>query len=599
MTEVQIETPAPILADLNFGPFIPEVLPPDHLPPGIPIPCPEVAKILQHAGGDSIVNRVGLRYLRMNGGEIVFPVCLTGDGDMPIFSSLSREEFIKRYRYVPQERFVEALRGYAHTAALITGGADSGLETARMLQAVAIYNYSKPADRKRLDNVLQRDFGLPNLPGVYAKKLAFLDEAIAADDQGRRALNFFSETGMTPVEAARDIVIRNPGLFLGYLIRTITLWPRVAQVQNLGPVVDQLEHTVGNAMEANLGQLLFRNDFVYTDISTALSLLGDLETTLRYPRLYELADRVLTDDFGISREIRHNSRYLSTLFNRHLVDRGIVGEEDLDNGDITTRAIVKTPASILKKAIAQPIVMASLLDAAKGMSMDNDYPGEASSRAVKARWGIRVLSQILEQGIGQELIKNVRKAMISEDDVIRARVDFAHPEVLNRSLKTVRAILGAYSPEARRVLNGKLRGELFATMDTTNVSKAFIFPIEEREDKYGYDPKDPAGWMINWIRHLPKPCALYIATHTYWPVSFALGQLKFQDARAVTTSGRAELLGCEIQFGMRQTRPANNLSRPFWDRQAKTGRPVRLPEELIGAVQEKVLEDLLRVFHPN
>lgn len=454
MTETQIDTlrhttpREPDLMTSTSRPFIPEVLPSDHLPKGIPMPNPEVARALQQAGGKTMVDRIGLRHLRREGKETVFPVCVTGNGDVPIFSSISRDEFTKRYGFIPESLFIDALREYAHATAMITGGADTGLETARVLQAVAIYKHARPSDRPRLDSKLQKDYGLPKLPSAYAQKLALLDEALAADDQGSRALGFLSDTGATPLEAARDVVIKNPGLFLAHLIRTITLWPRAAEVQNLGPLVDQLERIVGSAMEANLGQLLFRNDFVYPDINTAVSLLGDLEMALRYPKLHEVADAVLIDRYGIPREVRHNGRYFTALFSRFLVDRGIVREEGLDAGDIITRASVKTPASLLGKAVVSPRVMDSIFDGAEAMGLDVHRPDAASPRATKASWGIRTLSQMLDPRV----LKNLTEEMMAQDDVIRARVDFKKPEMLNWSLGKIRGVLGTYPPKAREIL---------------------------------------------------------------------------------------------------------------------------------------------------
>lgn len=601
-TDVQINTGF-ILPDLMTStsrPFIPEVLPPDHLPAGIPIPSPEIAQMLQHAGGNSMVGHVGLRHLRQNGHETVFPVCITDNGDMPIFTSMSKVEFARRYGFSPKDRFIELLRGYVHATAIITGGADTGLQTAQALEAVEIFNHARPSDRQRLDSVLQQDYGLPNPPSTYAQKLTSLDEAFAADDQGR-ALNFFSYNRMMPLEAARDVVIKNPGLFLSYLIRTVTLWSHAAEVQNFGPLVDQLERTVGSAMEANLGQLLDSNDFVYANINTAVSMLGDLVMARRHPNLYRLADEILTNKFGISPEIRQNSRYLTALFNRFLVDRKIVREEDLDTGDIITRASVKAPASLLGKAVVSPRVMDSIFDGMGAMGLDGQRPDAASPRATKASWGIRTLSQILDQKkvkqgrrarlVGQRVLEEVTEEMMAQDDVLRAQVDFRDPAPLNHAVRGVRDILGIYPSKVREKLGKKARAEMFATWDAADKSGALLFPIEHAYEP-GYDSENPAGWMVDWVKGLPRPSSFYTAAHTYFPVVMGQGELRLLDPQEVMGLGGKPSLGCEGQFALRKIRPANKLHRLYYNSQAKMAGSVRLPVELMGAVQDMVLNNL-------
>jgi len=183
--------------------------------------------------------------------------------------------------------------------------------------------------------------------------------------------------------------------------------------------------------------------------------------------------------------------------------------------------------------------------------------------------------------------------MMAQDDVIRARVDFSDPAALNNAVRSVSDILGTYSPEVRGRLGKKARAEMFATWDAADKNGALVFPAEHADTERGFDPQDPAGWMSRWVIGLPHPCSFYAAAHTYFPAGVDDGELRLLGPQEAIGPRREAPLGCEIQFASQQMRPAGNLHRLFFNRDAKTGRMAHIPWDLVAFIQKKVLQDVV------
>ncbi len=597
---VKIETRS---SEVNSTPFLPEVLPID---PGIPIPSHDLVAMVSVVGTGVSIQNIG--QITQVSGEYVwtYPACRTNQGFKPMYDTISSTDFLNRYGFEPDEYLVDTLRAYANTAAMITGGADNGLETARVLQTVAIYNRVPDKDKGRLDKILQDDFGLPKLPSTYVEYLNFLDEAIKFNDSGGNAIRYMADHNMeTPLESARSVASSNPGLLLTYLIRTVSDWSRATEIGNFEPIADQLQQRVESVMEANLGQLETRYDFVYANINSAMSLFSDLVTARRYPELYKIADDVLTTNFNIPREIRHNSLYLTSLLNQLLVLNKFVSEEDLDSGKVITRANMKTPASLLSKSVIDPLVWNKIVEGAKTQGLETQAPGEDSSRAFRASWAIDTLQKIrmkasettdqTAKDLYQKIEAELKDAMIGQDDIIRARVDFTDSKGLNHAVSKIRSILSAFDPRVKNLFGNKARGEVFAASYSDKSESHQFLPFDDRNTAEEIDGENVAGWIINFVKNLPIPRSFYVAANAYLPIRFIHGSFQIVSGQDELGLDPKKILGGEIQMTFQLIRLACNLARQFYDNMAKKVGFTHPDWSLVGRIQEKVLRDLAQV----
>jgi hypothetical protein len=395
----------------------------------------------------------------------------------------------------------------------------------------------------------------------------------------------------TPLEVARAEIAKNPGLLLTYLIRAVAHWSRAKGIENYVPVVDQLQQTVESAMEANLGQLKARHDFMYANINAAMSLFSDLVASKRYPGLYALAEEVTRDALHIPREIRYNTRYLTSLFHQLLTKNEIVSGDDLDSGHVIIRANVKTPSSLLSKALIDPLVYESITGAIKNIDPSAHLPLESSPRFVRAISALDALQCIRanalqssdtgDKDIFSGIEAQVRIAMIAQDDIIRSRIDFRDSNGLNQAMLKIKDIFR--SVQVENISKKKARAEVFAATYGKDGNTAQCYPLDgsQGQDAVG---ENVAGWITDFVTSLPVPRSFYAAIHAYLPLQYKDGALYIM--KNVSEKQR-ESAGGEMQMTLQAIRPACNLSRRFYDIWAKVAGSLRLDWGLIQKVQKE------------
>lgn len=611
IVDVEIRSPSPerrgfIHSWESVAPFAnqPEL---DIFPNGvvedIPFPSPSVKEIsVFDSDSTSLV-----KGKNDQGDTVVFPATKHGRFRRPVVIDISIDEFEEHYHFRPTPKKAELMKRYYELNATLTGGLHTGLMGARILQAISIADQMAEGGQVQpeVDRQLEKDFGLTIAPNEARSFFSEIEKAMKAADAGHFALEYTSENGRTPMQAARDLIQQRPLLFLTYLIKKTSSLMHAKQEDRDDLYLNSLVDLARKAEAINVGQLHERDDLVYNNINDAITFIKQLYMIHDTPHAYALANEAVSEAIDLHPALRFNSLYVTIIFNKMLIDSGFIDEKMLDSKAVMARASVKTPRSLmLQTFLNEPELRNRVRELAEGLGVDKpvltnaEFRDRFSDGLIAIRNLNAIISRGLEKDLDQEhyeqignLVDNLRESMSMQNELIRAKVFFRNPADLNNLAKRADKRLRTFSDVQREQLGDRAGGLMFASSDTQEGSEPKIFALDQIDEEFD---NDPADWMMDWFLKQPKKTSTYVAAHYYFPFKMNADRVSIPSSREVKRAS-AGLSGLEFQLVLQPMRAPNDLHRLIYIRADK--RLTGIEQRLVDEVQENArfqIEQLIK-----
>lgn len=510
---------------------------------GVPVPNPQAVARFPQAT-NVLAGRLGHEtFTNSRGFSIGYPVAVSESGEeLPIFSGASADDFKKRLKigdFKTDERWIKHIRRYYEVAAMITGGHDNGLHTARILETLAIDRILQGKDISwdQLDESVRSSFPTyKNIVNIRRNLDTIGDVVSHCQDSGSR-LRYIDSNGGDPQVILRQLVKDYPEYVLLYLTDQIAGLALYRDIYRQHDFVEEFFEGISRAAtEANVGQGSDRRDFVYTNINDAISYMRDIIELEKHPYAFAVANKAVFDRTGMDYSMRFNSDYLTQRFYRMMVDERLVALSDLEEGKVIVRANIKPARALMYEVFKDQDIRNKVYEAAIKLGIKTGSSGNGSGvELLGIKEAVEYFNSVLERSaVGSSstqtesdisgLLEFVSEKMYAQYDIIRARVYYDSRKTMNQIAVRIEGILGSLPDKVRQKLGSRAEAYVRDWIWTTEGYK----DVKVKKNPYdgvqfGYGD-DVGGYLAGRVAQAADGTILYEACHAHVPVNIGFGQ---------------------------------------------------------------------------
>lgn len=593
----------------RFRPYMrikdPYIFPLDKYPDSVPAPNVELLGRLQK--GENTVDHLKISLYRTASGHVApMPQFIDGEKAIPLLACVPVGKYQDHLRahvwkddILTPEDIAYMRRVYQYTGA-ITQGADAGLETARMLQAHRVMTaYTRSGKRPwQLSKTLTRQYGLSLSPDKYEKWFRTIDSYLKNRSPERLA-------------NARQIVAERPGIFLAYLIDTITQYsPWLEQKWGMG-FIEVIGELYLSAQEANVGRVTDRDTLVNADINMAIVTLQELWTASKYPYVYALANEVVTRKTGLPQGSRLSSLFATKLHDTFAVGDGIVPLSSLEQGSVILRANIKSASSLITEVLYRGQSLADdIYSIADSLGIGGIRSEESTSGIDRARGALDIFNTLLQYADEHELdsntdarlrttINDIVHRMDMQNELIRSRAYFQNPSDLDYSVEKARQIIESYPTQTKETNPEGIKTWAHAAIDTPNKHWSRAFTLQEIRDAYEQNPQYPSFFTWDMIRRSPDDASVVFLFYLHVPCMFKIDasgvRLERISPNELPLVRASDIVWAEVQLAMSEIEGLANMHRFIYNRREQgIQTPHRVPHDLNDVLLQRAKDTTRR-----
>ncbi len=584
----------------------PHVFPLDKYPESIPVPNVDLLGRLQK--GDSTVDHLRISCYRTASGHVApMPQFTEGEKVIPLIAFVPVRQYQDHLRahmwkedILTPEDIDYMRRVYQYTGA-ITQGADSGLETARMLQAHRVMAAYKRAGKSpwRLSETLSRKFGLTLPPDKYGDWFRTIDA-------------YLKRPTPEALEAARVIVAEHPGIYLAYLIDNITQLSLIPEKRPDMEFIDAIGELFSIAQQANVGRITDRDTFVNADINMAIVTLQELWIASKYPYAYAIANEVVTRKTGLPQGSRLSSLFATKLHDTFIAHEGIIPLSLLEHGSVVLRANIKSASSLITEVLFREQSIADdIYSIADSLGIHGTRHKESTAGIDRARSALDIFNKLLQYADEHKLddnvdarlrttINDIVHRMEMQNELIRSRAYFQNPSDLDYAVEATRQLIESYPAQAKETNPEGIKTWAHAAIDTPSKYWSQAYTLQEIRDVYEQDPQYPSNFTWDMIRASPDDASVVFLFYLHVPCMFKIDangvRLERISANELPLVRANDIVWAEVQLAMAEVEGLANMHRFIYNRREQGIRdPDRVPHDLSAMLLRRAREKALRM----